>query len=92
MPKPRKTYLRLTDEQVATIERLAGLQFSLDEIALMMELPPSDLMASKKADEVWWRSSLRAQESLRRTLEGLAKEGDVSALKLYLSYIETSRK
>jgi hypothetical protein len=92
VPKKEKKAARLTAEQLERIENLATLQFALDEIAMMMDLEPEELLNDSDADKVWWRGSLRAQEKLRRTLEQQASSGDIAALKLYLTYIETSRK
>ena len=86
--KPR--HLKLTADQLAKIAEYGGLQFALDEIAIMIDVDPMRLMATPSADRLWWKSRLKEQALQRKAILDAAREGDPQAQKLALEWAKVS--
>lgn len=70
-------------EQIAQIEDLATLQFSVDEVAVIMDMKAAQL-SDGDGFRAYMRGRLKAQAEVRRSIVSMAKQGSSPAHKQFL--------
>ena len=65
-------------EQLAQIEELAALQFSMEEVAVIVDVPAAAL-AEGEPMRAYLRGRLKAQAEVRRSIVSMAKQGSSPA-------------
>lgn len=74
-------------DEISTIEELAGLQFSIEQIALILEIDESEFDAPVYA-KAYLRGKLKAEAEIRKSIFQLAKQGSTPAQKQMMEIIE----
>ena len=82
--------MNATPEQLAQIEDLASLQFSMEEVAVIVDAQAADL-AEGEAMRAFLRGRLRAQAEVRRSIVSMATQGSAPAHKQFLELAAESR-
>lgn len=70
-------------EQITEIEDLAALQFSVEEVAVVMDMPSAQLSEGDGL-RAYMRGRLKAQAEVRRSIVSMAKQGSSPAHKQFL--------
>ncbi|MCP4599232.1 MAG: hypothetical protein GY847_01625 [Proteobacteria bacterium] len=87
--------MKLEAEQMAELEKMAALQFTLEECATMLSLDAGELIAEYDEQgeiyETYERGRLRALALIRAKILGQAKEGSSKGHKQMLNLIEEGR-
>jgi hypothetical protein len=87
MAKPGPKSKTPNPEQLATIERLAGHGFRLDDIAIAVDISPSMLdrwMKRKDVNTAYRKGRIEAISNVAERLYQKALDGDVTAMIFYL--------
>ncbi len=77
-------------ETLAQIEDLATLQFSIEEVAVIVDATAAEL-AEGEPMRAYLRGRLKAQAEVRRSIVSMAKQGSAPAHKQFLELAEESR-
>ena len=79
----------MTPEQLQQIEDMAALQFTVEEVAIIVDVTPAAI-ADGTAAQAYLRGRLRAQAEVRRSILDMAKEGSSPAHKQFMALAESS--
>ncbi len=79
----------MNPETLAEIEDLATLQFSVQEVEIIIDAAPGAL-ADGDGLRAYMRGRLRAQAEVRRSIVSMAKQGSSPAHKQFLALAEQS--
>lgn len=95
MPRGRKS-LSLSEEQLAEIEKLASLQFTVADIAAILAIDAAALerdaaMKGSSVQRAVHTGRLRGEAVVRAALLKRARDGDLAAQKEYLRLVEARR-
>lgn len=74
------------------IAQYAELQFTPDEIGLIMQIDPRELRAAGKYETDYQRGRLKAQAMIRQQILTMAKNGSSAAQKEFLGLVTESEK
>jgi len=77
-------------ETLAQVEELATLQFSMEEVAVIIDKPVGELSEGDPM-RAYLRGRLKAQADVRRSIVSMAKQGSAQAHKQFLELAEESR-
>jgi len=80
----------MNPDTLAQIEELATLQFSMEEVSIIVDVPAADL-AEGKAMRAYLRGRLQAQADVRRSIVSMARQGSAQAHKQFLELADESR-
>ncbi len=80
----------MTHDQHAEIEELAALQFSVAEVAIIMDATEQALGEGEPL-RAYLRGRLKAQAEVRRSIVSMAKQGSNPAHKQFLELAAESR-
>jgi len=77
-------------DTLAQIEELATLQFSMEEVSIIVDKPVAEL-AEGEPMRAYLRGRLKAQADVRRSIVSMAKQGSAQAHKQFLELADQSR-
>ena len=81
----------MNKEQLAMIEQMAGLQFSLDEVALIADVVKSAFEDNGSKESIaYLKGRLKAQAEVRQSILSMAKQGSSPAHKQFLDMAKES--
>lgn len=78
----------LDDNQIKEVEELAGLFFSIDEVAFIMGVNSQDQTFKKAYD----RGSLKSEAEIRKSIIQLAKDGSSPAQAMAWKMVEINKR
>ena len=84
--------MKLNKEQLENLEKLAGLQFSIKEIAITLGVKPADLkkmiaVESSRAYIRYERGRIQVEAEVRKAIQQMAKQGSTPAQKQMMEII-----
>ncbi|MFZ4706828.1 MAG: hypothetical protein ACOYMF_12555 [Bacteroidales bacterium] len=88
--------MNLTEEQCKEIETMAGLFFSSDEIAIVIDVDQEEfetqiLNASSDAYKYYYSGRIKAEIELRTAIKQAATNGSSPSQALFLSFLKNSK-
>lgn len=89
--------MQLTDEELQQIEEFAGLLFTPEQIAVLMDLPEADLNTAIRSPGhvaylAYQKGYLMASATLRRSIIKLASQGSTPAQKMMLDLLQEIKR
>lgn len=83
----------MTEEQLQTIEQLAGLFYSPEKVAIMTEIDIDALkMPENPAYKAYWKGYYQSEAEFRTKVVALAKAGSSPAQTMTLKFIQDMRE
>lgn len=79
------------EEHLEDIEKFAGLLFSIEEIAIILELKALEIVESQKAQNAYDRGRLKTEAELRVSIIEMAKNGSQPAQTQLLKLIQAQK-
>lgn len=79
------------NDKTQDIEKLGSLQFSVEEVALIVGITSRALGDNKNYSAGYKRGRLRAQAEVRKSILQLAKQGSTPAQKQFLDLVMESK-
>ena len=80
----------MTPEQIQAITDYAKLQFSVEEVAVIMEISPQAIADDAEATKAFMRGRLQAQAVVRQAIYDGAKNGGTQTIKQFIDLAESS--